>query len=69
MIKIGNRKAAFCELKYYCHLAGDHDYMEITKWTNGEGYDICIDRKHGSERFSMTEGEIQLLQVLVNFRD
>lgn len=69
MIKIDNRKSLFCELKNYCMLAGEHDYMEVTEWTNGEGYDICIDRKHGSERFALTYGEIQLLQVLLNYKD
>lgn len=36
--------------------------------TNGEGYDIVIDRKSGVEKFSLTHGEWHLLQVLINWR-
>ena len=35
--------------------------MEVTEWSNGEGYDICIDRKSGGEKFSLTHGEVELL--------
>ena len=67
-IKVDQRWASFSELKGYCHLSGDNDYMEVTEWTNGEGYDIVIDRKSGVEKFSLTHGEWQLLQVLINWR-
>jgi hypothetical protein len=42
--------------------------MEVTKWSNGEGYDICIDRKNGQEKFSLTFGEFDLLTVLMNWK-
>jgi len=47
---------------------GDQDYMEVTEWSNGEGYDIVIDRKGDTERFSLTYGEWELLQVLMNWK-
>jgi hypothetical protein len=68
MIEISKRKAVFSELKGYCHHAGDNDFMEVTKWSNGEGYDICIDRKNGHEKFSLTFGEFDLLTVLMNWK-
>lgn len=67
-IEVSNRRAVFAELKDYCMHSGDHDYMEVTEWSNGEGYDIIIDRKRGIERFSLTHGEWELLQVLMNWR-
>lgn len=67
-IKVDQRRAVFSELKGYCHLSGDNDYMEVTEWSNGEGYDIVIDRKSSVEKFSLTHGEWQLLQVLINWR-
>ena len=67
-IEVNNRRAVFAELKDYCMHSGDHDYMEVTEWSNGEGYDIIIDRKRGIERFSLTHGEWELLQVLMNWR-
>jgi hypothetical protein len=42
--------------------------MEVTQWSNGEGYDISIDRKNGQEKFSLTFGEFDLLTVLMNWR-
>ena len=42
--------------------------MEVTEWSNGEGFDINIDRKRGSEKFSLSYGEWELLQVLMNWK-
>lgn len=67
-IKVDQRRAVFAELKAYCMHSGDHDYMEVTEWSNGEGFDIAIDRKRGSEKFSLTHGEWELLQVLMNWK-
>jgi hypothetical protein len=70
MSKIGvsKRRAVFAELKDYCHLSRNNDYMEVTEWSNGEGYDICIDRKNGGEKFSLTYGEVELLMILLNWK-
>jgi hypothetical protein len=68
MIEETKRRAVFSELKGYCIHAGDNDYMEVTQWSNGEGYDISIDRKNGQEKFSLTFGEFDLLTVLMHWR-
>ena len=49
-------------------MSSDNDYMEVTEWSNGEGYDICIDRKSGGEKFSLSYGEVELLMVLLNYK-
>lgn len=67
-IKVDQRRAVFSELKHYCYFSGDSDYMEVTEWSNGEGYDIVINRKSSVEKFSLTHGEWKLLQVLINWR-
>jgi hypothetical protein len=67
-IEVSQRRAVFSELKAYCMHSGDHDYMEVTEWSNGEGFDIAIDRKRGSEKFSLSYGEWELLQVLMNYK-
>ena len=67
-IEVSQRRAVFAELKDYCMHSGDHDYMEVTEWSNGEGFDINIDRKRGSEKFSLSYGEWELLQVLTNWK-
>lgn len=66
-VKVSQRRSVFAELKDYCHHSGENDYMEVIMWSNGEGFDICIDRKSDSEKFSLTYGEWKLLQVLVNW--
>ena len=68
-IKVDQRRAVFAELKDYCMHSGDHDCMEVTEWSNGEGYDVCIDRKNGGEKFSLTCGEWELMQVLMNWKE
>mgnify|MGYP000252750931 FL=1 len=67
-IEVSQRRAVFSSLKPYCVLSGNDDYMEVTEWSNGEGYDIVIDRKGDVERFSLTHGELELLQVLMNWK-
>lgn len=67
-IVVNNRRAVFGELKNYCMHSGDHDYMEVTEWANGEGFDIIIDRMRGIERFSLSHGEFDLLVVLLNWK-
>lgn len=67
-IEVNNRRAVFAELKDYCMHSRDHDYMEVTQWSNGEGFDINIDRHRGMERFSLSYGEWDLLQVLMNWK-
>ena len=67
-IQTSKRRAVFSELKKYCHHSGSNDYMEVTEWSNGEGWDININRKSGSENFSLTYGEWELMQVLINWK-
>lgn len=67
-VEVNNRRAVFAELKDYCMHSGDHDYMEVTEWSNGEGCDILIERMRGIERFSLSHGEWELLQVLLNWK-
>lgn len=66
MIEVTTRKAKFTNLKPYCHHSKEHDYMEVTEWSNGEGLDINInDKKH----ISLTWGELEALQVLINYKE
>lgn len=48
----------------YCYLSKEHDYMELTEWSNGEGYDISLHAHGESQKFSLTSGELDLLFVL-----
>ena len=67
-IEVSQRRSVFSELGAYCMHSGEHDYMEVTEWANGEGFDIHIDRKRGAVMFSLSHGEWELLSVLVNYK-
>ena len=68
MIKVDQRKAKFVELKDYCYISKDNSYIEVTEWSNGEGVDVVID-SHGIQRFSLTHGEFQALQLLMAYEE
>ena len=38
------RKSLFAELKQWCFGYGsEHDYIEVTEWANGQGFDVDIE--------------------------
>jgi hypothetical protein len=64
MIKNTVVKRKVAELNPFCHMAGPNDCIEITEWTNGEGFDIFIDRKNSQERFAITYGELEAVYLV-----
>ena len=60
-MEIVNRKSVNDKLKRYDYLAKDEEYIEVTEWTNGEGYDITINDK----TISLTEGQLNAIDYLV----
>ena len=48
-------------LKKYDFLAKDSDFIEVTEWANGEGWDISINDKI----FQLTMGELDAINYLV----
>lgn len=54
------RTAIFAELKTAYHK--EHDYIEITEWTNKEGYDIDIS---GKEKISFHFTEWNLIKKIM----
>ena len=63
-----NRKSIFSELKKYDHLSGDGDFIEVTEWKNGDGFDVEIVSKL-STRFQLTWGEYEAMKKLVKKLD
>jgi len=65
---VNQRKSIFCELTHHCHLSNKEDFIEVTEWTNGEGYDITTSNRIGTQMFSITSGEFELLsKIIENF--
>jgi hypothetical protein len=55
-----SRKSIFDDLRKYCYLAKEDDFIEITEWTNGEGWDISINDKI----FNLTDGQLRAINYL-----
>jgi hypothetical protein len=68
MVQVNQRQSRMLELKPYCHHSKPHDFMEVTEWVNGEGFDVYLNAARGAERVSLTHGEWEALQVLVAYR-
>jgi hypothetical protein len=41
------------------------DFLEVTEWTNGEGYDICILDVAGEKQFHLTWGQFRALKKCI----
>ena len=61
-MEIKQRKSVNDSLKKYCVYAKDDDFIEVIKWTNGEGWDIDISDK---KKISLTYGELEAINYLV----
>lgn len=64
-MKINERKSISDELKKYDHLAKDTDFIEVTEWTNGEGWDIWLNDR----LMSLTYGQLEAINYLIKFLD
>ena len=59
------KQAVFEELKKHCIHAGNSDYIEVTEWKNGEGFDVEINAKINA-RFQLTWGEFDALKLCIS---
>ena len=59
-MKESKRTARFVELHPYDPVASNNDFLEVTEWTNGEGFDVHLSR--GGQWLSLTWGEFTALQ-------
>lgn len=61
------RKSIFDNLNTYDYLCNDPNaFIEITQWANGDGYDINISSNHKQLYISLTDGEIEAINHLIN---
>jgi hypothetical protein len=60
------RQAAFTELRDFDCLAKPHDFMEVTLWHNGEGFDVTIS---DDQHFTLSWGQYKALKKLVKAAD
>lgn len=55
------RKTVFEDLRKFYYAAKENDYVEVSEWTNGEGWDINLNDKH----ISLTYGELDAINYLI----
>lgn len=54
------RKSVNDNLQKYDYLAKDNDFIEVTEWSNGEGWDISINDKI----IQLTMGQLDAINYL-----
>lgn len=64
-MKTENRKSISDDLKKYDFLAKDDDFITVTEWTNGEGFDVTINDRI----YQFTTGELEAIWYLVKSID
>lgn len=71
-LELSKRKAAFVRLADFCIFSmgvGENkdrgDFLEVTEWTNGEGYDIDIHTGSNNFRFQLTEGQFDAIEKCI----
>lgn len=60
MPELVQRKSINDNLHKYDYLAKENSFIEITEWSNGEGWDITIDDR----MISLTYGQLDAIQYL-----
>lgn len=63
---VSNRKSIWDDLKVYDPSENDGSYIEITQWTNGEGWDIDI---NGNIKISLTYSQLEAINYLTKALD
>ena len=66
---INTRKTIHDTLGKYDYLSRDGDEIEITEWTNGEGWDVDILGGRGPEKFLLSRGILDALNYLTKALD
>jgi hypothetical protein len=64
-MEVAKRRSISDGLQKYDFLAKSEDFVEVTEWTNGEGYDISFDNKI----ISLTRGQIDAINYLIATMD
>lgn len=63
-----NRKSIYDKLSKYDYLESNKSaFIEVTEWTNGEGYDINFGLSNSAicNTISLTEGQLEAINYLV----
>ena len=65
MSEIINKKSVSENLDKFSPIFKKTDFIEVTEWTNGEGWDICLNNR----LISLTYGQLEAIKYLVKALD
>jgi hypothetical protein len=72
-MKIESRNSVSMKLKGVDYSAKEHDFIELCEWSNGEGWDVIIQRGDGNPKMlSLSFAELECINFLkdyLNFHD
>jgi hypothetical protein len=57
-------ETAFAKLIDFDHCGKPEDFIEVSLWHNGEGFDVNLN-SNGEQRFCLTWGQFKALKKLV----
>ena len=63
-IEFSKRKSIFANMN--SHISKEGDFIEVTRWTNGEGWDITISDE---KTISLHETEFEVIKLLIDKLD
>ena len=64
-INVVNRQTAIAELWNFDSLAEEDDHIEVTEWSTGWGYDICISKNNQNTIISLTGPEFDAIKKCI----
>lgn len=68
MMEIKERKSVTFEPKNYAIISDkESDFIEVTEWASGEGWDINIEIGNTSKSFSLHYDELDIINYLVKY--
>jgi len=62
-METNNKKSVWSDLNKFDVLAKEHDFIEITEWSNGEGWDISTNEKI----ISLSYGQLAAINYLTKY--
>lgn len=60
-----NRESINDDLSKYTYSINKDDFIEVTKWSNGDGYDIVLNDKGGYRFISISDLELDAINYLI----
>ena len=68
-MKFNNRRSVWDDLSKYTYSKDDNSFVEVTEWTNGEGFDISIYNKGKDQFMVLSREEIEAINHLISMLD